>query len=467
MEHVTIYTCKNKRLEYYERKHPRTKEDQKVYFDKYSHRRFVFRNCNKKKKFLCKHIDETISEPQFCESTAQFGGLCRKHGDRTCTKEGCTNPPQIGEFCQKHSPNRCGEEGCDNPSHKEGFCMKHHPNRCKEEGCDNAVSAHGFCQKHSPNRCEEEGCDNPSASGGLCSTHMPKKKCKKEGCDRPSHKEGFCMKHHPNRCKEEGCDNAVNGHGFCQKHSPNRCEEEGCDNPSASGGLCTTHTPNNKCRHGIMKYHCKKCSDNKDIFCTKCPRMLSPNRRTCGIKICKTCQTDNTPFESPESQWHKKLIKIGEELGFEVEFYNVIIKTKDGRTINKRRIDYKLKTTKELVYYIIIECDESSHSQHIVCLEMLRLQQVHDQLIARFGFKPMVVIRFNPNYKDKKYLETEMKEALKSVLTGNFECTDYRGINLYPKLIGYSEKRKQQYEDEPNSKRIKYEGNENENITYI
>jgi hypothetical protein len=379
MEHVTIYTCKNKGLEYYEREHPRKKELQKVYFDKYSHRRFVFRKCNKKKKILCKHIDENVSEPQFCESTAQFGGLCLKHGDRTCAKEGCNNPQHTGEFCQTHSPNRCGEEGCDNPSHKEGFCMKHHPNRCAQDGCDNAVSTHGFCQKHSPNRCEEEGCDNAVHSGGLCQTHAY------------------------------------------------------------------------KCKHERFKDICYDCSKKRHLFCTICRHLLSKNRRTGGIKICKTCECEEKRIVRLETQYKDILISWG----YYPSIVDKIIRGSDCKIINLRRVDYFYLLQVSFPYNILVECDENNHSHELVSCEFKRLQLIHDQIIANTSdCRPLVVVRFNPNYGDQEYLKKELRSALEDVFAGNIECNDARGVNLYPKLIGYSEKRKQKYEEEPLSKRI-------------
>ena len=359
MEHVTIYTCKNKGLEYYEREHPRKKELQKVYFDKYSHRRFVFRNCNKKKDYLCRHIDETISEPNFCESLSKFDGLCNKHGDRTCAKEGCNNPPKI---------------------------------------------------------------------------------------------EGFCQKHSPNRCAQEGCDNAVNAHGFCKKHSPNRCEEEGCNNPSNSGGLCVTHTPNNKCKHGKYKRNCYDCSENKDLFCIICTiYRLSPNRLTCGIKICKTCECEENRMVRLETQYKNILISWG----YYPSIVDKIIRGSDCKIINLRRVDYFFLLEISFPYNVLVECDENNHSHELVSCEFKRLQLIHDQIIANTSdCRPLVVVRFNPNYGDQEYLKKELRSALQDVFAGNIECKDARGVNLYPTLIGYSEKRKQQYEEEPLSKRI-------------
>ena len=106
-------------------------------------------------------------------------------------------------------------------------------------------------------------------------------------------------------------------------------------------------------------------------------------------------------------------------------------------------------------YNVLVERDENSHSHELVSCEFKRLQEIHDQIIENTSdCRPLVVVRFNPNYGDQESLKKELRSALEDVFAGNIKCNDARGVNLYPTLIGYSEKRKEKYEEEPLSKRI-------------
>lgn len=190
------------------------------------------------------------------------------------------------------------------------------------------------------------------------------------------------------------------------------------------------------------------CSPDSRYLCSNgCGNMLSKTRLG---GMCARCEGRIKKQERHEYKWLSKL----KDWGYHPSVHDKVIKGEQCVVANTRRVDFLFATEKTFPYHVLVECDERSHTGVDVSCEMKRLQEVHDQLIANScSTKPLVVIRFNPDSKDD--IEDEIKLTLDYVFKGSVSLGDARGITVH-KLIGYGKARRQQYEDEPVTKKIKF-----------
>lgn len=150
-----------------------------------------------------------------------------------------------------------------------------------------------------------------------------------------------------------------------------------------------------------------------------------------------------------ENEWNERF----HSWGFHPSSHDRIIKDSACKVVNRRRADFVFSDN-DLPYYIVVECDEESHSGYDIACEMKRLQEIHDQLIGNGrSVKPLVIIRFNPNSRHES-LEKEVKGALEDALKGQVDYSDARGVNLF-KVIGYGQTRQEKYREERLTYRLK------------
>ena len=99
-----------------------------------------------------KYQSRECSHP-YCESIAQRGGLCGKHGVK-CSAEGCWRQVKQGGVCIFHGAVVNRKE-------------------CEMEGCATLAQAYGYCSKHGGyRRCKQDGCEKKAQKGGLCIAHF-------------------------------------------------------------------------------------------------------------------------------------------------------------------------------------------------------------------------------------------------------------------------------------------------------
>ena len=200
------------------------------------------------------------------------------------------------------------------------------------------------------------------------------------------------------------------------------------------------------CKHGIFKHDCFHCADNKEKFCM-CGKVLSYNRRTLSIKVCATCERYDKKMKRLEHIWLEKFIGWG----YIPSFHDSVVRDKNCKVVNRRRSDYLFITELNFTAHLLVECDETSHGHIPIPCEMVRLQEIHDQIFSNTGsVKPLVIIRFNPN---AKCIDDQLKTAIEEFFEGKCTLGDARGVNIH-KLIGYSETRRKKYKDSELSKKL-------------
>ena len=209
-----------------------------------------------------------------------------------------------------------------------------------------------------------------------------------------------------------------------------------------------------KCiQHGIFQDYCYQCSTKRHLFCSTCEIMLlSPNRKKQKVKVCAGCESHDQKMLRFETKWKEKFISWG----YSPSVNDKIIRDYQCNVVNLRRCDFLYITEPDFPYNVLVECDENNHNIYTVLCEMRSLQEKADQITTNQRVvKPLVVIRFNPNHKDDEFLERELKAAFYEVFNNpsSVDISDARGINIY-KLIGYSDKRQEKYENEPAAQTI-------------
>lgn len=319
----------------------------------------------------------------------------------------------------------CNIVGCAYPKDtvKYGLCGFHRNDRrtCTVDDCDNLIVNRGVCIKHGAKKnvkkvkCKISGCKNlGKGSKQLCTTHSGNKYiCMVEGCEKYARNMGVCVTH--------GCRMAS-------------CSVTGCTNRIMNNGVCFAH--------GAIY--------PPSAVCIACKETLTST----GKKMCLKCRIAAGEIiersERLELKWLAKFI----DWGYYPSVHDKIIKSSDCSVVNRRRVDYLFITPESMRYNVLVECDENSHNGHEVECEMTRLQDVQDQLIAQTNsLKPLVVIRFNPNYHDEDELDIQMKYVLRDVFRGDVDTNDDRGIIIHS-VVCYSKKRKLMYDNSPVTKRI-------------
>lgn len=242
---------------------------------------------------------------------------------------------------------------------------------------------------------------------------------------------------------------------------------------------CVKCTPTLMCRHGFRKGDCTKCrcprsyckcgirrskchlhASNRTLFCSICGIFaVSPYKRenglpcgTCARVLDKRIRVEHT-FLDLFLEWgyhptaHDKVVR---DVGCEVS------ETHEGKP-NLRRMDYFFRLPPTFKYHLVVECDEFSHRGASVDCEMKRLQDVSDQVLLHGDIKPLAVVRFNPYANG---VEDELHETLRRAFAGKFEVKDARGFEVVA-LLGYSEKRIQDYNESPYAKRQEFGNNTN------
>ena len=365
---------------------------------------------NSNNDILCKQKDcenICIKRSKYCETHRK---------GKTCLKENCTFIASSGyDFCKTHGGGkRCQKEGCKKSAyHSTNFCKKHGGGRrCQKEGCNTSASDGGnikFCKKHGGgNRCKENGCINSAQnSTEYCKTHGGGYRCKHENCNKPAVDINFCITHGGNNCKEEGCKKcARSGSDFCVTHGGGICEIEGCTSgKKGSSDFCVLHGGGRRCKKeecitgarentdfctkhngGLLKMYperaCKNCnyiyvipSSKFTPFCFRCYCVLNPN------------------IEIPR-QYKIKEHLLGDELKSTFPDLKLVFdKVIDGGC-SLRRPDIRIEL---FTHTIIIENDENGDNHPSLCDE-----KRNNELYEDLGFRPIVMIRINPDsYKDK------------------------------------------------------------------
>ena len=177
------------------------------------------------------------------------------------------------------------------------------------------------------------------------------KKCKIDECNNRSKINGVCVKHGAitPRCKIEECGKKSIKNGVCINHGAKqpRCKIEGCDKYSKKNGVCV--------KHGA-KVHSKKCTS-----CALFVVHLKTNY------LCYYCN----PNKKKRQQTKELIVKDLLETSFPCFkfIHNKSFEFDTICTISKYRPDFLLHCT---THYIVIECDESYHSQYPCDCEIKR-----------------------------------------------------------------------------------------------
>lgn len=184
--------------------------------------------------------------------------------------------------------------------------------------------------------------------------------------------------------------------------------------------------------------------------------MMLLGRERLTIGYCAGCERFDEKLQRIEHVWKEKL--AGEDIYPSV--HDKIIRTAGTCGVeNRRRVDFFFLTGKEANANVLVECDEYSHSRIPVACEMVRLQQVCDQIISNTKqVKPLYVIRFNPyttEYTEDELLRALVESIHKGLCLKKDALQDARGVILHEELIGYSLARTRAYAQAPQAKRIK------------
>ena len=282
-------------------------------------------------------------------------------------------------------------------------------------------------------RCKECG------GASICIHNRQKSECKECGGS------SICIHNRiKSRCKECG------GASICiHNRIKSTCKECG------GSSICIHNRRKSECKecggssiciHNIIRSVCFFCNPTSKRLCLCGTQLSGQHKQT---KVCAACEGRNACNQRIELIWDEKL----RNWGYHATIHDKIIKDKACKVVSRVRVDW-LFIIPGINYILVLECDENSHVGETIECEMARLQMIHDQLIANNGdIRSIVVLRFNPYDKDPE-LELKVKNAIDFALSGNVELNDDRGVVLMP-LIGYSKKRKEQYDQNPLTKQIK------------
>lgn len=165
---------------------------------------------------------------------------------------------------------------------------------------------------------------------------------------------------------------------------------------------------------------------------------------------CTSCETGEKRIKKEE----ERFLKLLKDWNYPPSHYDEVIKGQnckadriENNKLNLRRMDYFYYCAPLLGYNVLLECDEYSHQQYEVECEMSRLQDCLKQVINATGnINPLVVIRFNPNCKDKQKVESELREKLRWVFDkkSKIKVDDDRGIKVVA-ILGYTYARLRKY----------------------
>ena len=125
-----------------------------------------------------------------CDNKARNNGgkFCIRHGAKKykCKIEGCTNDAKgNGRVCRRHGAKKihrkpCSAKGCNSNAQKGGLCYKHGAGYtrtfCTHKDCKNLAQQKGVCRRHGAvrKRCIHDGCKAEARSQGLCAKHGKK-----------------------------------------------------------------------------------------------------------------------------------------------------------------------------------------------------------------------------------------------------------------------------------------------------
>ena len=178
---------------------------------------------------------------------------------------------------------------------------------------------------------------------------------------------------------------------------------------------------------------------------------------TLGIELCNFCDRNTNGFKRIEHQFLEKF----NLWGYTPSSHDTVIRNDLCETIkqhnndkkNLYRADFVWITDNNYPYHVLAECDEHHHNGIDVSCEYKRLQSLCDQIISNTReVKPVIVIRFNPFYKN---VEKLLKQSLEKSFKKGYETpSDARGFEVV-EIIGYGKKRKREYENDLVTKKIK------------
>ena len=396
----------------------RREKSQEEFIDEKTQKEFKTCNlCRETRKV--KYNYKYICSVEDCENNAVKGGVCIKHGAKIkrCSVENCENHVQQGGVCVKHGAKlkKCSVENCEHYVQKRGVCFKHgaevkynYKYICSVEDCENNAVKGGVCVKHGAKVkkyvCSVEDCENRAIQGGVCLKHGAKvKRCSVENCENHLVNGGVCVKHGAKvkRCSVENCENRVIQGGVCLKHGAKlkKCSVENCENHAKKGGVCIKHGAIcKKCPHGLRPNLCRTCNFPKHPYrwCHSCTFV---NITKCKNKFyypyCFNCYCVKFPdadipraFKLKEHYLRDELIDEYKEIDV-----NLIFDKKVDNGCSSKRPDVRIE---RYTHTIIIECDENQHRNY-EC-ENKRMMEIFQDL----GNRPVVFIRFNPDYYNKK-----------------------------------------------------------------
>lgn len=403
--------------------------------------RYYCREC--KGNGICEHNIEKYR----CKE-CKGGGICEhnveKYRCKDCKGKGICEHNVRKTFCKdckgggicEHNRIRSRCKMCKGGSICEHNRIKYYCQDCK---------GNGICS-HNRTRSKCKECNG----GSVCIHSNIRSQCKE--CNGGS----FC-EHNKirSRCRE------CNGGSFCE-HNKIRCICKICKGTS----ICSCGKVKHECwKHcicpcGTLNIDCPK--KHRNIFCTLCKINIisSPRRRIEDInkRVCCDCESRcyNDKLRRIELEYVYKLKTWGY---YPTEHDKTIrdslcrIITEHNSTIqNRKRVDLYFRTEDSFHYDIILEIDENSHSGYDISCEFSRLEDLHDQVVSNTGkVRPLCVIRFNP-FSKQKDLDERLKKILKKAFDGGYSVDDARGFSVV-ELLGYSRKRKAEYENSMVAKR--------------
>jgi hypothetical protein len=278
---------------------------------------------------------------------------------------------------------KCSVGSCENYAKKGGVCVKHGATNktCYVENCENQAQKGGVCKKHGAKikRCSVENCENQAQKGGVCYNHgAERKKCSVEDCENQARKRGVCIKHGA-------------------KHK--RCSIENCENQAINGGVCCQHGATvKKCPHGLRPCYCRTCDFPKHPhkWCHSCTFVSIKNyKNKFFYPYCFHCYCVKFPDADIPRAFKLKEHYLRDELldEYKEEEVGLIFDKKVYNGCSSKRPDVRIE---RYTHTIIIECDEHQHKNY-EC-ENKRMMEIFQDL----GNRPIVFIRFNPDYYEKR-----------------------------------------------------------------
>lgn len=330
--------------------------------------------CAKHKEADMKDVNNPICKKENCEKRAFYGDdkpvHCRTHKNKEeinvvkgfCKERNCKKKPTFGNVSKK--PLYCIE-------HKKDDMFNVMKQTCKYLGC--TIQPTFGLTWNKPIYCKNHKNENLR--------NVISKRCINESCDlQPCY--GYEWKK-PISCFNHKLQDMKNINNL-------KCKNEDCSKSASFGEEWMK--PLRCAKHRIIT--------DRNVTHKSCKSELCDTIGNSKYKgYCLRCFIHIYPNENVSRQFKVKERYVIDYIKQQFSNENIIVdKIVDGGCSRKRPDIFIDKFT----HVVIIECDENQHQQHYYSCDNKRLME----LFQDFGFRPLVVIRFNPD----KYIDNMNKK---------------------------------------------------------